>query len=249
MAMDFSNVADDFFVNVNLQTSLHLPDSRETVLHFCENVQKEFRSMTSLYQRESGEFVLEADRDSGSYQWLELHTSRLTAGDFNPTSFRAACMMHRWILERSTYFLGLGGLDVECLDLVMGFNLDFVGNRDAIVAQALLAGSPLGVLAVETGVSCVECEPSVVVSMDDECQVQTRLSIETRGSSYQIRTGRYDEEPISVYFTVRRYPRPGEVFDLKASFEQQAKAAEDLAERVLIPHVIQPIVAAIASEQ
>lgn len=246
MATDFSNIADDFFVNLSLQTTLALPDSRETVLHFCEAMQKEFTDMTAFYQRESGEYVLEGDRDSGSYQWMELQTRRLSAGCFNPPDLQTAYKMHQWILDRSVYYLGICGLDVESLDVLLGFNLDYSGNRDAIVADALLSGSPLG--AILSGpAKPIECEPSFVISLDEECYLQARLSLETRSSSYQVRTGRYDDEPISVYFTVRRYPRVGRLMDFQDSYRRQCEVCEDLAQRLVIPNVIQPIASAIAS--
>jgi len=68
MDADFANVADDFFVNLSVQTTLPLPRNRETVLHFFEAVQKQFAGMTSFYQRDGGEYVLEGDRESGCYQ-------------------------------------------------------------------------------------------------------------------------------------------------------------------------------------
>ena len=34
--------ADDFYVNVNLNTEMELPTSRDTVLHFFEQMKKRF---------------------------------------------------------------------------------------------------------------------------------------------------------------------------------------------------------------
>jgi len=249
MSADFQGIADDFFININLQTVLPLPQARETVLHFCEAVQKEFPAMTSFHQRETGEFVLESDRDRGSYRWLEMIGSRLTAGFFNPPSVADARRLHAWLLERSLYYLGVGGLDVECLDVLFGFNLDYQGNRDAIVSRALLGGTSLGALLEEAGEATLECEPNLVVSLSEDCNLQARLSLETRSSSYQVRTGQYEDEPLSVYFTVRQYPGPGQVLDLKAAFARQCELCEDLTCRLVIPHVIQPLAAAIAAEQ
>jgi len=247
MTPEFNTVADDFFVNLNVQTTLDLPDGRETVLHFCEAVQKEFPAMSSFYRRETGEFVLEGDRESGSYPWMELQPRRLSTGSFNPASAADAYRQHRWILERSLYYLGISGLDVECMDVLFGFNLDFRGNRDAVVADALLGGSPMAALAMEAGGKTVECEPSAVVALDEDCYLQGRLWMETRSSSYQVRTGQYDSEPISVYFAVRQYPRPGVVMNLPESYERQRELCEDLASRVVVPQVVRPIVTAIAA--
>jgi hypothetical protein len=246
---DFGNVTDEFFVNLNLQTTLALPGERETVLHFFEAVQKEFTEMTSFFQRETGEYVLEGNRDSGRYRWLELHNHRLSAGYFNPPSMAEAYRLHTWLLDRSVYFLGVSGMDVECLDVMFGFNLDFQGNRDAIVGQALLGNSPLAALVNESNTKAIECEPNLVISLDDECYLQARLSLETRSSSFQVRTGQYDDEPISVYFTVRRYPQPGMIIKLKESFVRQCGFCEDLTSRIVVPQIIQPIASAIAAAE
>ena len=245
--MDFSSIADDFFVNMSLQTTLALPSGRETILHFCEAVQKEFPSMTSFFLREGGEYVLEGDRDNGNYQWVEIQPHRLCAGFFNPPSVEEAYHLHRWLLDRSTYFLGVSGLDVDCLDMLFGFNLDYHGNRDAIIAQALLGNSPLSALMNEPSAQPLECEPSLVVSLDEACSLQARLSLETRSSSYQVRTGQYEDEPITIYLTVRRYPRQGKIVDLQEAIAEQREYCEDLAERIVVPNVIQPIASAIAA--
>lgn len=245
--MELTSAVDDFFVNLNLQTVLELPTGRETVLGFFEVVQKEFPAMANFYYRDSGAFMLEGERDSGSYPWLEIHKNRLSSGCFNPPEVEEAYRQHRWVLERGKYYLGLSGLDLECLDVVFGFNLDFHGNRDSIIAQALLDGSPLSSLTGEPGARTLECEPSVVVSLDEACCLQARISVETRSSSFQVRTGQYENEPITIYLTVRRYPGNGGAVCLEESVVQQCQECEDLARRVVIPQVIQPIVAAIAA--
>jgi hypothetical protein len=244
--MDFGGVADDVYCNLNLQTTLALPGSRETILHFCEAVQREYPDMASFYQREGGEFVLEGDREGGSYRWMELQPNRLCAGYFNPPDADAARGLHAWLLDRSTYFLGVSPLDIDALDVMVGFNLDFRGNRDAIISQALLAGSPMGSLLADPAFRCVECEPAVTFALDEGCYLQGRLSVETRSSSFMVRTGQYDDEPISVYFTVRRYPMPGRLIDLGEGLWEQFELCEDLTRRVIVPQVIQPISAAIA---
>lgn len=246
---EFGTVADDFFVNLNLQTTLALPSARETVLLFCEAVQKEFRGMTSFYRRDSGEYVLEGDQESGNYQWMELQSQRLASGYFNPPTTGDAYRFHSWLLDRSVYYLGTSGLDVECLDVVFGFNLDYRGNRDAVAARALLEGSPLAALIGEGERKPIEFEPSLVVALEEDCYLQARLSLETRCSSYQVRMGAYEEEPISVYFTIRQYPRPGKVLNLKDAFARQCEAGEDLLRRVVVPNIVGPIAAAIATAE
>lgn len=248
MTPDFAHVADDFFVNMELSTALELSGERETILQFFEAVQKQFPEMTSFFQRESGEYVLEGDRESGSYRWLELQPRHLTAGYFNPPRLEDGYKLHDWLLHRSVFFLGVSALDVEALDVIYGFNLDCKGNRDAVTTSALLPGSSLGAMVLDEGLTPIQFEPSVIVAVDPECSIQARLLLETRNSSYQVRTGRYEMEPISVYLTVRAYPRPEEVFNTRESFTRQCRTVEDLTERLVIPHVVQPIASAIAAQ-
>ena len=247
MSEAFASIADEFFVNVNLQTTVPLPQERETVLGFCQTIQKQFPSMTALYQREGREYVLEGDREGGRYQWLELQTNCLAAGSFSPPDCQSAYAYIRWLLERCVYFLGIGGIDVECLDVTFGFNLDFMGNRDAIIAEALMYGTPMMALASEGLGQCIECEPSTVIALDADCAMQARLAVETRCNSYQIRTGNFSDEPISVYFTIRRHPRPGEVLDLCAAFDEIRTIGEETALRIVLPQIVRPIVSAIAT--
>ena len=247
MLSNFNDVADDFFVNLNLQTTLALPNGRETVLQFCEAVQKQYVQMTALFQREGGEYVLEGDREAGSYQWLELFSHRLTAGYVNPPQLSDAIDYHRWLLERCRYFLGVAGLDVECLDLSFGFHLAYVGNRDAVVADALLGNCPLAAISHEGLGKVTECEPSLVFALDADCSVQVRLAIETRCNDFQIRTAEYTDEPISVYLSVRRNPVPGCVIDPDAALTDVARAAAEITERLVVPQVVQPIATAIAT--
>ncbi|MHC4715960.1 MAG: hypothetical protein ACYS5V_03260 [Planctomycetota bacterium] len=249
MSASFGNFSDDYFVNMDLHTSLPLPTERETVLSFCEVVQKQFPDLSDFYRRDNGPYVLEGDRNAGSYRWMELSAQQLSSGTFNPADADDAYAQHGFILDRSRYFLGISHLDVESLDLVYGFNLDFAGNRDMIVSDALLDGSRLSRFLRSTGGTALNCEPSIVVSLDAECFLQARIAIETRNSSYQVRTGVYDQEPISVYFTVRAYPHSGRRFDMGESLKQQGQVGEDLLNRVVIPSIVRPIAAAIAAAQ
>jgi len=244
MTMDFNSVADDFYVNLNIQTTLALSNGRETVLHFFEALQKQFGPMRNFFQREGGEFVLEADRSSGSYRWLELGKHQLSSGFFNPPDLAGAYELHRWVLERSVYYLGVSGLDVESLDVVFGFNLEFLGNRDELVARALLGGSPPAALAGEPDARMIDYQPSMIVALDEQCSLQARLAVETRNSTYQVRTGQWEDEPISVYFTIRRHPGASAAPNLVKMFAEQCDIAEDLCRRIVIPQVVQPIAAA-----
>ena len=57
--ISYASLSDDHFININLNTEMPLPNSRETVLDFFGRVQKQYPTMRNFYTRETGDFVLE----------------------------------------------------------------------------------------------------------------------------------------------------------------------------------------------
>src|SRR5205807_10193331 len=45
----YHSYCDDYYVNMNLNTEMDLPTSRETVLHFFEQVKKTYPAMRNFY--------------------------------------------------------------------------------------------------------------------------------------------------------------------------------------------------------
>ena len=83
----YSTLADDFYINMNLNTEMALPAGRDTTLSFFERVRKQYSTMRNFYTRDNGDHVLEEDKDQGHQRWLTLEPRRerrMTAG--NPTT-------------------------------------------------------------------------------------------------------------------------------------------------------------------
>src|SRR6266436_3993485 len=80
----YSSLCDDFGVYVYVNTKMELPSNRETVLHFFESLRKTFPQMTDFDCRDNGEYVLEEDREQGSYRWVTLESQRICSGHVNP---------------------------------------------------------------------------------------------------------------------------------------------------------------------
>lgn len=95
----YSNDADDFYVNVNLNTEMELPNSRDTVLHYFEQMKKAFPELRNFYTRESGDLVLEGDKESGNYRWLAIEPRRLCSGYVNPENVEDAYRQHEMVLD------------------------------------------------------------------------------------------------------------------------------------------------------
>lgn len=247
MSHAYGSFCDDFYVNVSLTTEMTLPHSRETVLHFFECVRKELTQMTRFFRTDGGEFTLEEDRDSGSYRWITIGSDRLRSGTVNPVDLEDAYRQHALVFELAPYHLTLSELDANSLDVMFGFDFNYPGNHDEVVAEALLGGSPVGALAELPGVRAIDCQPCFVVALDDSCGLQARLTVETRTTSYQVRTGEYSDEPISVYLTVRRFWTPDMGQTFRDSFRRQCEIGEDLLNTHVLEHVVRRIAEAIAA--
>ena len=80
----FSALCDEFYVNMSLNTEMELPTGRDTLLHFFEQLQKQYPTMRNFYSRQRGEYILEEDKDSGSYRWATVEAKRVSSGFVNP---------------------------------------------------------------------------------------------------------------------------------------------------------------------
>lgn len=242
----FEKFCDDFYINLNLNTEMDLPQSRETVLHFFEQIQKQFPSMRNFYNRERGEFVLEEDKDKRSYRWATVESRRVCSGYVNPPSVEDAFAQHRRVLDLAPYALTLSSLDCESLSLIYGFDFTYRGNHNEILVEALGVPPAFERLADQPDVTVISYEPAMQFALDPDCRMQVRLSFEARTTAYHVRTGEYPEEQLSVYLTARRYGslEPGESYI--TTMERLSEVCEDLLSRYVIDHVLRPLQQTIA---
>jgi hypothetical protein len=247
MSNPYSSFCDDFYINVRLGSQLNLPHQRDTVLHFFERIQKEFPGLTRFRKCDSGEFNFEEDRSTQSYRWLCLESRRLSAGHVNPPTVAEALKLHRLLLQLAPFNLGVSPVEIDYLDLMFGFDLAFNGNHDEVIAESLLAESPLNCLTEEPGAKPVDFQPSVTVALSDDCRLQARIDIVTRTNSYQVRTGDYSDDLISVCLILRRYWGDRPRISLEDLLADMAQRAERLCDSHILPKVVKPISSAIAS--
>jgi hypothetical protein len=243
MSHPYNAFCEDFYVNMRLGSQMALPHNRETLLHLFERVQKTYPGMTRFRKNDNGEFNLEEDRSSHSYRWVSLEPKRLSSGHVNPPSVEQSMGVHTMLLEAAPHHLGISPIEIDYLDVLFGFDLAFGGNHDEIIAESL----PLTCLTEEPGARAVDIQPSVTVSLSDDCRLQARIDVVTRTNSYQVRTGDYNDDVISVYLIVRRYwgDRPKDA--LEELFQQMAKRADALCASYVVPRILRPISTAIAS--
>jgi hypothetical protein len=249
MPTSYSSLCDDFGVSCYLLGKVDMPTGRETVLHFFESVRKVFPSMTDFEKRDSGEYCLEEERDAGNYRWAALDSRRLTMGYVNPPALEDADEHCERILDMAAAHLDLGGLQTEALDVLYYFDFVYQGNHDEIVADALAAGGPLEGLTKLAGSRVLHFQPAMMLALDDGCQLQGRLSVETRTTAYHVRTGNFPETPISVYFTVRQFWGRQPYKSFLDSYRNQRRLLDEMVSDFVVPNVIQPISRTIAAKQ
>ena len=244
----FGSLCDDFYINMNLSTEMDLPQSRESVLHFFERLQKRYPTMRNFLGREKGDFVLEEDKEQGHYRWATIETRRLSSGYVNPESVETALEQHRLVMELAPAYLSVSPLDCEALDIMYGFDFTYRGNHNQLVAEALgvcpafekLLDGPLGTV--------VSQEPSLTLALDESCRRLCRISIETRTNAAQIRTGEFPEDQISVYFTARHFGSLGPETNFLQALDELSKVCADMVDGYVVENVLRPLARAIATK-
>ncbi|MGI9456031.1 MAG: hypothetical protein ACR2NU_05680, partial [Aeoliella sp.] len=83
----YPSLSDDFYLNLTLATEMDLAGSRDTVLHYAEQLQKKYPDMRNFYARDKGDFVLEGDKDDGRYRWCSVEPRRISSGSVNPGDY------------------------------------------------------------------------------------------------------------------------------------------------------------------
>jgi hypothetical protein len=242
----YNGLADDFYINMNLGTEMELPANRETVLHFFERVQKSYPTMRNFYSRERGDFVLEEDKDHGSYRWCTIEPRRVCSGQVNPESIEGAMEQHALVLEIAPYVLSVSPLDCEALDLLFGFDFTYRGNHNQLLAEALGISPSLERIAELQGGQVINYEPSLTIALDEECRLQFRVSVEARTNAYQVRTSDYPEEQLSVYVTARQYGSLGPENTFVETLHSLSKVCHEMLDTHVIEHVLKPLARAIA---
>ena len=243
MATSYGALCSDFFVNFKLALKLDLPAERETVLHFFDRIRKSHPDM-NRFRRYDGELALESSRREHQYRWLSLRQHSVRGGQLNPDTMEAAYTFQRLILEQAPYHLTISPLDVDYLEIVLGFELECDGNHDEVVYEALYADSPLGDLLNlgddEPG-KILDVQPTFGMALGENGEIQASFEVKTRPRSRRGSSRSYRQDPITLMLTLRRYGPIDDLDELQPRFEQLTQLAENLATQRLLPDLLQPI--------
>jgi hypothetical protein len=239
--------ADEFYVNVQLNTQMELPNNRDTVLHFFEQMKKGFPELRNFFTRENGDLVLEGEKERESHRWLAIEARRLCSGHFNPETLDDSFRQHELVLDLAPHLLSISILDCEALDIMFGFDFHYEGNHDEVVAEAIGVGHGLEGLFELPKAQLVKFEPSLILALNDSGDLQCRLSVETRTGGSGPRPREFIDDQISVYFTVRQYWGTGPETSFLESMRRQRQIGEEILEQAVVPRIVRPLAQAIAS--
>jgi hypothetical protein len=154
---------------------------------------------------------------------------------------------HRLVLELAPYMLSLSPIDCEAIDLLFGFDFTYRGNHNQLVAEVLGVSPALEKMLYVPNATVVSCEPTITLALDEDCRMQCRLSIENRTNAYQIRTGEFPEEQLSVYVTARRYGGLGTDQTYVQVLEQLKTVCSEMVDNYVAENILQPLARAIAA--
>lgn len=237
----YDSLADDMYMNVNLATEMELPGHRETVLHFFECVRKKYPTMRKFHARDKRDFVLEEDKEQGRYRWVAVEPRRFCSGHVNPQSIEEGLEQHRFLFDLAPALLSMSPLDCEAIDVLFGFDFAFRGNHNSLLAEALGPGPALEGVGDVPGSKLINYEPSLTIAVDEECRTQVRVSTETRTNAFQVRTGEFAEEQLSVYVTARQYGSLEGTETYVDAVERLAQLAQDVIESCVVEQILRPL--------
>lgn len=247
MSESYRALCSDFYVNLKLSVKMELPRGRDTVLELFERVRKQYPGM-GTFRRYREELALESPQSDIPHRWVAVRSSNIRSGSVNAPNFEGAYGLHRLVLETAPYYLNISPLDVDYVELLYGFDLMASGNHDAIVFDALLAGSPLGRLVGAETSTPIDCQPLVGVSYGSRSDVEVYFEVKTRaGSQAPARDREGQQDPISVYLTLRKFGAVQDLKDLPGTLGKLQTRGEELVDSSVVPTLLVPLRDAIAS--
>ena len=246
----FEAFCDEFHVNTRLYLKLDLDPTRETLLHFMEQIRRAFPRMSRLRRRDDNGLVLdEESREGRDRRFVRIDANALRFGSFQPTDADAVAEFAGMVLRQAPYHLSLSDLDYDYMEVVFAFDLEYRGNHDELVAETLFPDHPLLNALAGDEHRVIDCQPFFGFALTSECEQQVYVEVKGRTSTYEIRSGEYEPTPLSVYLTARRYWGFAADKDLLTVHRELLVSGEQYAADCAVPHLDQPLAAAIASRR
>ena len=177
VSQTFGTFCSDFYVNQKMVLSMDLPKLQESSSELFDRIRREIPEFERIRSFEQ-EVSLETSEFEGRYQWVGLRPRSISSGVVNPTHVEKAYDLHRLILELAPYYLSLSPLQIECIELVFGFDLPARENRNDVVMQSLFGNSPLATLADDGIEQLIDVHIGVNLRLHDAVAPRLPLQVE-----------------------------------------------------------------------
>ncbi len=246
----FDSVCDDFYISSRLFLKLDLSLERDTVLNFFDRIRKEIPSLSKFRRNEDGCLILEEDlvTGAGSRRWVRLEPSSLRFGHFGASDCDSVRQMAEVILEHAPYHLSFSELDFDHLEVVYGFDLEYGGNHDQLVAETFYSDHPLaGFVLGDESMHVIDGQLYMGVALTSDCDLQAYVEVKSRTSTFEVRTGEFEKQPLSVFLTIRKYWGLTADGSLSQVQQKMFDVADELAAARVVPILVNPLALAIAS--
>ena len=245
----FGALCDEFYLTCRLFLKLDMPYERETILHFFDRIRKEYPSIRKLRRRDDGCLIIEEEPDGdGSRRWLRLDQGGLRFGHFAASGRDEFRKFGELIVTQAPYHLTFSDIDFDHLEVVYGFDLEYSGNHDQLVAETLLGEQPaMGFLMGGKAVHIIDAQPYFGIALSPECDLQAYVEVKSRTTTFEVRSSSYEGSPISVLLTTRKYWAVDNPGSLEEGFRTLQDLADELAVEKVVPNFVNPLAAAIAS--
>jgi hypothetical protein len=249
MTDELGAMCDEFHASCRLYLKLDLSPERETALHFFDRIRKQYTGLRKMRRTGNDSLVLEEESDeNGSRRWVRLDRASLRFGEFVPADLPAFRQFGSLILEQAPFHLSFNDLDYDHLEVIHGFDLEFRGNHDQLVAETLLGDlGAAGFLFGDNVAHVIDAQPFFGVALSPDCDLQACVEVKSRTTSYEVRSATYEGQAIGVYLTVRKYWGLDPEIRLVETFHELCNVAATLAAEKVVPHFVNPLAAAIAS--
>lgn len=245
----YASVCDDFYVSCRLYLKLEMNLERETILHFFDRIRKEYPGLRKLRRSEEDCLVLEEEApERGSRRWIRMDKTSLRFGHFGPADTDEVRRFGDLILTQAPYHLSFSDIDFDHLEIIYGFDLEYCGNHDQVVAETLLGEhAATGFLFGDKASHVIDVQPYFGIALSPDCDLQAYVEVKSRTTTYEVRNFNFEGEPISVFLTTRKYWGLEDPPSLVDAMRELFDAAEDLAAEKVVPNFVNPLATAIAS--
>ena len=219
---------------------MDLPQVKESASELYDRVKREIPEFERI-RTFNDEVALETAEIDGRYQWVGVRPRQIGSGSVNPEQIESAYDLHKLILELAPYYLSISALQIEFVELVFGFDLPAQENRNAVVMQSLYGQSPLATLADDSIEPLLDVQPRIGFALNEACDLQAFVEVKTRTSAAEAATQIFQDEPITVFLTVRRNGPLESVEEFATTFGRLAGHIEHIAEQRVIPDIVIPL--------